>query len=112
MAGRQTYTPLDVACPICRALPERHCHSMVLPGRPLLRRPHAERVLAARTAQQHRELPRVPAGVTDAWTCSSCGRSYWPPREWEPELWPLLRRVLQDVHGQRHVAEVAAETRP
>jgi hypothetical protein len=118
MAGlmaRNAYTPLDVRCPPppegCGAAPQQLCRSVVIRGRPQLRRPHAGRVTAARSAEARRQHPRVPAGVTDAWTCPSCGRSYWPPHEWEPELWPDLRTVLQLAHGRRHRSETTASHR-
>lgn len=102
---RNAYTPLDVRCPLCRAVPGDRCRSVVLTGRPLLRRPHADRVTAARNAEERRRAPRAPAGVSDAWTCPDCGRSYWPPREWEPELWPVVRREAQKLHSWTHGAE-------
>lgn len=109
MAGKRgPYVPLDLRCPLCSAPAGERCRSMVISGRPILRRPHAERVTAARVADAGRQHPRIPAGVSDAWTCSSCNRSYWPPREWEPELWPRVRELLQVMHGARHRAENAA----
>lgn len=57
---------------------------------------------ARRKAGPRRATPRLPATVTDAWTCPDCGRSYWPPAEWEHELWPVLRRAAQTLHGRRH----------
>lgn len=108
---RSTYTPLDVACPLCRARPGVKCTSVVITSRPTLRRPHGDRVTAARTAEERRAHPRVPAGVTEAWTCPTCGRSYWPPVEWERELWPAVRRAAQELHGRRHRAAAGhAET--
>lgn len=105
MAGR---APIDVGCPLCGVLPGDRCHSMVITGRPMLRRPHAERVLAARRTEERRQRPTVPAGVTDAWTCPTCVHSYWPPKEWESEVWPAIRRELQALHAVRHRAETAS----
>lgn len=105
--ARTEYAPVDMRCPACHAHPGERCHSVVITGRPLLRRPHAERVTAATQATRHRQAPKVPATVTDAWTCPACHRSYWPPREWEPEVWPVLLRLLQQMHGSRHRAEAA-----
>lgn len=102
---RNAYTPLDVGCPLCRATPGTRCTSVVITSRPTLRRPHAQRVTAARMAEDRRAMPRVPAGVSDAWTCPDCGRSYWAPREWEPELWPAVRTAAQQLHGRRHHLE-------
>jgi hypothetical protein len=105
------YRPLDVRCPDppdgCGQPPGERCRSLVITGRPYLRRPHAGRVTRARLAEARRTAPRVPAGITDAWTCPdpSCARSYWPPREWEPELWPQVRRLAQELHARRHDAE-------
>lgn len=108
MAGRATYTPLDVRCPLCHAVPGDRCRSVVIGGRPYLRRPHADRVTAARNAEERRAAPRAPGWATDAWTCPDCSRSYWPPREWEAPLWPLLRSVIQGVHADRHRQEQRA----
>lgn len=99
------YRPLDVACPRCRAQPGIRCRSVVITSRPQLRRPHAERVLAARLAAEARSRTRTTAGTTDAWTCPRCGRSYWPPAEWEEELWPVVRTQAQLIHGRRHAEE-------
>jgi hypothetical protein len=105
------YQPLHVACPPppdgCGQPPGERCRSLVIGGRPYLRRPHAARVTRARLAEAHRDTPRLPAGVSDAWTCPECARSYWPPAEWEPELWPPVRRVAQSLHAARHAAERA-----
>jgi hypothetical protein len=107
MAGlmAEAYRPLDVACPRCRAHPGLRCRSVVITSQPLLRRPHAERVLAARTAAEARSRDRAGTATTDAWTCPDCGRSYWPPKEWEPELWPAVRTQAQLIHNRRHAAE-------
>jgi len=102
MAGRAPYVPLDVRCPTCLAVPGNRCRSTVITGRPLLQHPHGDRVTAARTAENNRAAPRPPVNVTDAWTCPDCGRSYWPAREWEPALWPLLRTVVQRFHADLH----------
>lgn len=105
MMATSPYTPLDVTCPECGAAPGTRCRSQVITGRPVLRRPHAARVTAARTAETSRAAPRAPAWASDAWTCPDCGRSYWPPREWEPELWPAVRRAAQELHHVRHAPE-------
>jgi hypothetical protein len=105
---RNAYVPLDVACPACRAIPGRRCVSLVLPDQRQLRRPHADRVTAARDATTGRAHPPVPAHVSDAWTCPTCDRSYWPPAEWESELWPAVRQAAQELHGRRHQQERAA----
>lgn len=102
--GAAAYQPLDMACPRCRAHPGIRCRSVVITSQPLLRRPHAERVLAAREAAEKRDRTRTTSGTTDAWTCPDCGRSYWPPREWEEELWPVVRTQAQLLHGRRHAA--------
>jgi hypothetical protein len=111
MAGRAVYVPLDVRCPDppsgCGAVPGQQCRSLVITGRPFLRRPHAARVTVARSAEERRSQPRAPAGVSDAWTCPepTCRRSYWAPREWEAELWPPIREQVQRMHGARHERE-------
>jgi hypothetical protein len=108
---RPPFVPLDVTCPRaaggCGAAPGVRCQSMVLSGRPYLQRPHAGRVTAARLAEARRSRPRLPAGVSDAWTCPHprCGRTYWPPAEWEPELWPVVRTQAQLLHSARHRLE-------
>lgn len=107
---RNAYTPLDVHCPLCHALPGRRCASVVISSRPALRRPHADRVTAARQATDRASAPRAPAHVTDAWTCPTCSRSYWAPNEWEPELWPVVRTAAQRMHGARHTREMADAT--
>jgi hypothetical protein len=105
MTGRAAYTPLDVSCTVCHSTPGAPCRSVVITGRPMLRRPHAPRVTAARTAEERRSQPRAPAGVSDAWTCPDCRRSYWAPKEWEDELWPPVREHVQRIHGLRHARE-------
>lgn len=113
MNGRRAvpYQPLDVSCPPrpegCGQPPGERCRSLVITGRPYLRRPHAGRVTRARVAEARRKQPRIPYGITDAWTCPDpeCGRSYWPPAEWEPELWRAARQAAQLLHAFRHEAE-------
>jgi len=115
MPQRSTYAPLDVACPLCRARPGARCVSVVIASRPYLRRPHADRVTAARMAEERRQHPRPPSYVSDAWTCPACGRSYWPPAEWEPEVWLAAKRAAQLEHGARHQqerADAASHGRP
>lgn len=97
------YRPEDVRCPTCGATPGVRCWSRVVPEQ--IRRPHAERVTAARNASENRAATRAPSWASEAWTCPACSRSYWPPREWEPTLWPLLRPVIQGVHADRHRQE-------
>jgi hypothetical protein len=99
------YTPLDVKCRRCRAYPGVRCRSVVITSQPLLRRPHAERVQDAREASVARNRNRTPSTTSDAWTCPDCGRNYCPPREWEPELWPVVRTQAQLIHGRRHAQE-------
>jgi hypothetical protein len=50
---------------------------------------------------------RPTAATSDAWTCPypGCGRSYWSPREWEPELWAAVREHARRIHGRRHAQE-------
>lgn len=104
--ARNAYTPMDVACPPrpdgCGEPAGERCRSTVITGRPVLRRPHAARVTAARLADARRSRPRLPGWASEAWTCPDCGRSYWPPREWEPELWPAVRRLMQELHRRLH----------
>lgn len=102
MTVQAAYRPLDVACPRCRALPGVRCRSVVITSQPLLRRPHSERVLSARESAAARNRVRHPGGVSDAWTCPDCGRSYWAPKEWEEELWPAVRTQAQLLHARRH----------
>jgi hypothetical protein len=45
---------------------------------------------------------RPTAAVSDAWTCPDCRRTYWPPREWERELWPPILEHVRVLHGIRH----------
>jgi hypothetical protein len=107
-AGPGQFSPLDVTCTLCNSPPGTRCRSVVIDSRPMLRRPHAPRVTAAREASRARSQPRAPAGVSDAWTCPTCSRSYWPPAEWEHELWPPVRRVAQQLHATRHAREAGA----
>jgi hypothetical protein len=78
---------------------------MVIAGRPYLRHMHAARVTRARVAEARRGASRIPYGVTEAWTCPDCSRSYWPPAEWEPELWPPARTAAQLLHARLHGGE-------
>jgi len=97
------YKPQDVGCSRCLAAPGDPCRSVVTKTRgAVMPGHHGVRLTAARAAWQRRNTDRVPAVVSDAWTCPQCGRSYWPPREWEPELWPAVRRAAQDLHAARH----------
>lgn len=98
------YRPLDVHCATCKAQPGVRCRSVVIADRPYLRRPHAPRVTAARVASQRRAASQGSTVVSEAWTCPAdgCGRSYWPAKEWEPELWPAVRRAAQELHRELH----------
>lgn len=97
------YQPRDVQCHVCLAGPGQPCRSKAprTQGR-VMTAHHSARLTAARAAWQARNADRTPATVSDAWTCPACGRSYWPPREWESELWLAARRAAQDVHAARH----------
>jgi hypothetical protein len=60
------YEPLDMRCPYpgCWAAPGSRCIWRRPNGKPTIRRPHAERVTAARAASQrrHRKATRPPPG--------------------------------------------------
>jgi hypothetical protein len=50
---------------------------------------------------------RPTAAVSHAWTCPEerCGRTYWPPKEWEPELWPPILDNIRSWHSLRHAQD-------
>ena len=49
--------------------------------------------------------PRLGPALVEPWTCPACGRSYWSPREWEPELWRAVAEIAQQIHERRHTQE-------
>jgi hypothetical protein len=60
---------------------------------------------AVRAVEEHHPdaaRQRPTAAVTEAWTCPDCRRTYWPPKEWERELWPPLAEHIRTLHSLRH----------
>lgn len=49
--------------------------------------------------------PRIGPAPLLPWTCPDCGRSYWSPREWEPELWRAVCDLARAIHERRHLQE-------
>jgi hypothetical protein len=105
--ARTAYTVLDVACPRCNAPPGLRCRAVGQPQRRLATA-HALRTVAARHATEAITGIRRTASTSDAWTCSPCGKTYWPPAGWEPRVWEAARDAAQLVHGRRHREEQAA----
>lgn len=106
MESGDQFSPLDAGCPTCGAVPGRRCVSVTTAGRGrVMVTPHVVRVTAARQQHLQRQAGRIPACTSDAWTCPRCDRSYHPPKGWELELWPAIRRTVQELHRDRHAAE-------
>lgn len=63
---------------------------------------------AIRTTELHHPEtvpPRIGPTFVEPWTCPECGRSYWSPREWEPELWRAVAELARRIHERRHTQE-------
>jgi uncharacterized protein with PIN domain len=56
--------------------------------------------------RRQQRLPyRIPTHTTDVWTCPVCNASYWPPKEWEPEVAVTVMQTARSIHGRRHAQE-------
>lgn len=96
---RGPFSPLDVRCRACAVSPGERC---LTADRARRRSPHPQRTADARSLTGADPARAVPGHVTDAWTCPCCGDTYWPPAQWEPEVWRGALEAARSMHGRRH----------
>ena len=67
------------------------------------------RMHAAIRSTEHYHPEQVPQrhgpALVEPWTCPVCGKSYWSPKEWEPELWRAVADLARRIHERRHLQE-------